>query len=369
MRKKKLGTFLSNTGLDLTLEGDTPTVPGVRSLCGVLICDETINASVSSSSGNDNDGSSVVLDSITSMSVFRIDSTISKLNAKNKRKILFGSVTSQTPTLTQVANGRKVDGLLKARRATVRVELVKQEDCQAEFTCQVRGSDNQGREVVSSTSLVQHQGQKGNQLNNGIVMPGMSLQLFALVQQLVSQSMGGLGKKIENLEDRIGHLQKELTDNIGLLQKELNDNIRLLQREMSDKGDSLENRMEDRIGQLQRGVTDRVGLLQTEVSANIGLLQKEVSANIGLMQTDFNDRTDSFERRLNTKLDFLENRVEDKIDNNNNLNKLIQLDSKVSTELAQFRTETKTDIMNSLNTLRQFPTGAGGGNKEFFGNF
>ncbi|KAK3782771.1 hypothetical protein RRG08_037768 [Elysia crispata] len=340
-------------GLDLTLEGDTPTVPGVRSLCGVLICDETINASVSSSSGNDNDGSSVVLDSITSMSVFRIDSTISKLNAKNKRKILIGSVTSQTPTLTQVANGRKVDGLLKARRATVRVELVKQEDCQAEFTCQVRGSDNQGREVVSSTSLVQHQGQKGNQLNNGIVMPGMSLQLFALVQQLVSQSMGGLGKKIENLEDRIGHLQKELTDNIGLLQKELNDNIRLLQREMSDKGDSLENRMEDRIGQLQRGVTDRVGLLQKEVSANIGLLQKEVSANIGLMQTDFNDRTDSFERRLNTKLDFLENRVEDKIDNNNNLNKLIQLDSKVSTELAQFRTETKTDIMNSLNTLRQ----------------
>ena len=115
-RKKKLDIFLSNTGLDLTLEGDTLTVPGVRSLCGVLICEETINASVSSSSGNDNDGSSVVLDSIISMSVFRLESPISKLDARNKREILVGSVTSQTPTLTQVANGRKVDGLLKAGR-------------------------------------------------------------------------------------------------------------------------------------------------------------------------------------------------------------------------------------------------------------
>ncbi|KAK3734917.1 hypothetical protein RRG08_038942 [Elysia crispata] len=296
-------------GLELTLEGDNPTVHGLRSLCGVLICEETINASISSSSDNDNDGSSVVLDSITSMSVFRLESPISKLDAKNKREILIGSITSQTPTLTQVANGRKVYGLLKAGRGTVRVELVKQEDCQAEFTCQVRGSYNQGREMVTSTSVVQHPGQKGNQLNNGIVMPEMSLQVFSLVHQLVSQSMEGLGKKMKNLEDKIGQLQKE----------------------MSDKSDSSEDRLNDRIG----------------------LLQKDVSDNVEQLQKYFNDKTDFFELRLDTKLDFFENRVEDKIDNNINLNKLIQLNSKVSIELAQFRTETKSDIMNTLGALRQ----------------
>ena len=267
-KKKHSVTFSQNTGLDLTLEGDIPTLPGKRRSCGVLKCAETINASIFSSPFNDNDGSSVVLDSITGMSVFRIDSTISKLDDKNKRKNFIGSVTSQTPTLTQVANGRKVDGLLKAERATVRVELYKQKDCQADFICQVRGSDNKGREVVTSTTLVQHPGQKGNQLNNGIVVPG--------IQQLVSQSLESLGKKIESLEDRIGQLHKEVTNSVGLLKKELNDNIALLQK-------------------------------------------------------DFNDRTDSFERRLDTKLDFFENRVEEKINNINNLNKL---DSKVSTELA-----------------------------------
>ncbi|KAK3734920.1 hypothetical protein RRG08_038944 [Elysia crispata] len=233
---------ISCNGLDLTLEGDTLTVPGVRSLCGVLICEETINASVSSSSGNDNDGSSVVLDSIISMSVFRLESPISKLDARNKREILVGSVTSQTPTLTQVANGRKVDGLLKAGRVQ----------------CELSWSS---KKTVKLSSLVKS-------------------------EQLMSHSIESLEKKMENLEDRIGQLQKESIDNIGQLQK------------------------------------------------------------------DFNDRTDFF-ARLDTKLDLFENRVEDKIDNNNNLNKLIQLDSKVSTELAQFRTETKSDIMNTLGALRQ----------------
>ena len=139
---------------------------------------------------------------------------------------------------------------------------------------------------MTSARLVQHPGEKKNLLNGGTVLPEISLQLFALLQQLMSHSIESLEKKMENLEDRIGQLQKESIDNIGQLQK------------------------------------------------------------------DFNDRTDFF-ARLDTKLDLFENRVEDKIDNNNNLNKLIQLDSKVSTELAQFRTETKSDIMNTLGALRQ----------------
>ena len=74
---------------------------------------------------------------------------------------------------------------------------------------------------------------------------------------------------------------------------------------------------------------------------------------IGQLQKYLEDRSISCERRLDDKLSSFENRIEDKIDNNNNLNKLIQLDSKVSSELEQFRTEAKADILGSLDTMGQ----------------
>ncbi|RUS82228.1 hypothetical protein EGW08_010004 [Elysia chlorotica] len=289
-------------GLDLTMERGHHGVLGTRSLCGVLICEETINASVSSSSGKDDSGSSIVFGSISSMSVFKTKSTSPKVDSRSNHETLLGSVTSQTPSVTRVANGRKIDGLLKDGKARIRVELLKEEDCQAKFSCQVRGLDIQGREVISSTSLIQSQVQNGNWVKDGGVMPGQSLQVFALLQQLVSQSVG-------KLEDR----------------------IELLSKEMSDKSDKLENRVEDRIGQLHTQMNDKLESLQKHV----------------------NDRTDAFEIRIDNRLNFFENRVEDKIDNNNNLNELIQLDSKVSSELAQFRIEAKADIRNSLDSLRQ----------------
>ena len=70
-----------------------------------------------------------------------------------------------------------------------------------------------------------------------------------------------------------------------------------------------------------------------------------------LLQVD--DRITQLQKDFNARTDSLENRMEDKIDNNNNLNKLMQLDFKVSAELAQFRAEAKSDIMDRLDTMTQ----------------
>ncbi|KAK3771548.1 hypothetical protein RRG08_066638 [Elysia crispata] len=236
--------------LGLVLKRETSAVSRDRRLCGVLICEEI----VSPTSDKARTVPSVVFDNIESMSVFKRVSTTSDVSASDKREDLIGSVTSEAPSLSQVANGRKIDGLLEAGRATIRVELVKQDDCQAEFVCQVRGLDTQGRQALSSSSLVPHPSQREDQVYDRREMPAMSLQLYTSLQQLISQSVEGLV-----------------------------------------------------------------------------------------------NRLDTFERRL----DVFENRIEDKIDNNNNLNKLIQLDSKVSTELAQFRTEARTDILDSLDTMKK----------------
>ena len=275
-------------GLQLTLNHDSPAVPGARIACGILTCEENTDDLVSSTSGSDQTGSSVSLKSISNMFVFKRASTRPGADKGNEREFLIASVTSQEPSLTRVENGIKVGGLLEAGRATLRVELFKESDCQAEFTCKVHGLDTLGREVVSTASLLQQRGQTQNQVDEGISMPAsaMSLQLLASIQQMISQSLKGLDEKIEQM-------QKDLSDQSGLKDK-----------------------VED-------------------------------------LRQDLNDRSYTFERRIEDRLLLFENRVEDKIDNNNNLNKLIQLDVKLSTELAQFRSEVKADILGSLDNLRE----------------
>ncbi|KAK3763499.1 hypothetical protein RRG08_060528 [Elysia crispata] len=261
--------IVSLHGLDLTMNRKAFHVSGARSLCGVLTCEEIITTSVSSTSDKHQVGTSVAFGSIVSLSILKRVASSPDGNSRGKKEVLLGSVTSQASSLSQVANGRKMDGLLEAGRATMRVELVKQDDCQAEFVCQVRGLDTQGTQVLSSASLMQNPIPTTNKILDVSLMPAMSLQLLTSLQQLISQSVRGLEEKIEQV-------QKELID-----------------------------------------------------------------------------RSSSFETRLDNKLNFFENRIEDKIDNNNNLNKLIQLDSKVSTELDQFHTEAKADIMDSLHTLEK----------------
>ena len=232
------------------------------------------------------------------MSIFKTRSISSHVRDERKREFLVASLTTENPNLTHVSNGRNIHGVLNVERASLRVKLVKQNDCQAEFTCQVHGLDNQGREVVSSASLQQRQDQSGNQLDAGHLMPSVSLQLLASIQQLVTQSVAGLEDKIDSVE-----------------------------RSMEDKIVYIDSRIADKVGQIQNRLDD--------------------------IQNDSKYQTDLLERRIDDKLDLFENRVEDKIDNNNNLNKLIQLDAKVSRALREFRTEAKVDIMNSLENLRK----------------
>ncbi|KAK3730411.1 hypothetical protein RRG08_034734 [Elysia crispata] len=130
-------------------------------ICSVFSCQEIANISISSKPDEDQAISSVVLNTIKYIHVFQRVSIKPRSIAGAKREDLIGSLTFQSTTLTRVVNGRKVDGLLEAGRATIRVELVKKKDCEAEYICQVRGLDVQSREVVNSANLVQQPDLRG----------------------------------------------------------------------------------------------------------------------------------------------------------------------------------------------------------------
>ncbi|GFR60639.1 ficolin-2 [Elysia marginata] len=93
--------------------------------------------------------------------------------------------------------------------------------------------------------------------------------------------------------------------------------------------------------------------LRTDLNGRIESFESKVNDQMRLLLKDLGDKSDTFEHRIDNKLGIFENRIEDKLDNNNNLNKLIQLDFKVSTYLDQFRSQAKTDIVGALENLKQ----------------
>ncbi|GFR79632.1 ficolin-1 [Elysia marginata] len=310
--------FVACHGLDLRFDREYPRVRGTRNTCGVLTCEEEINASNSSVSDKDQADPNVALNSILSLFVFKRRGSSIYDDTNDKRGVLLGSLTAQSPTITRISNGRKVDGLLQAGRAKLRVELVKREDCSAEFVCQVKGLDSQGREVVSTTNLVQRQSQDGYHSYDRNSMPAMSMQILTMVQQL-TQSINGLENRIE-------------------------DKMLSLEKSVRDEKSSLEEKIEDKISSLENNVENKISSLANKVDNEISSLEEKVEDKISHQQTDIATKIDTFEYRLNTKLDLLENRVESKIDNYGNLNKLMDLDSTVTRKQTDCRPEAKADI-------------------------
>ncbi|GFS21324.1 tenascin-R [Elysia marginata] len=261
-------------GLELMINRNVTYTAGTRSFCGVLTCTENAMAL---RIDQDKFDSAVTLKNISSMSVFKRVPTGAREDTFSEQELHVASVTKQEPILTRVANGRKVTGSLEAERATVRVELFKPSDCEAKFTCVVRGMDIQGSEAVSTSTVVKESCDAGSKMDDGKLLPAVALQLLTSLQQTLAQSVANLENKIEKMHATSVNI--------------------------------LENKLEE---------------LQT-----------------------------NFERRVGNRLDSFENRVEDKIDNNNNLNKLIELDVKISTSLTKFRSEASAVIANSLETLKQ----------------
>ncbi|GFS20212.1 BDR-repeat family protein [Elysia marginata] len=295
-------------GQKFSIDLENPsTTQGARNLCAVLTCEENTTISASSPQDRHQADTSVAFKNITSMGVFK---RVSLSNAQGQQEIPIGSVSTQNPSLMGVSDGRNVKGFLRQGSATLRVELVKQVDCQAEFVCQVRGLDHEGRELVSLVSLSQQPlPQKDKQVyDKNKVTPQVSFQFLSSIQQLIAQSMNNLENSVD--------------DKISTLENRLDDKISSLDNSVSDKISSLENRLEDKIIQQQK---------------------------------DFNDRVDSFEYRIDSKLDAFENRLEDKIDNNSNLNRLIQLEAKVASEQVNFCEGAASYISETLdNTTQRF---------------
>ena len=237
------------------------TIPqGGRVACGILTCIERSQDTTSPTSSaqmSDPSSSRNPVDSITRMAVYKTGPGGSAAHSDSEEATLLASVTSQQPTVSRVANAVKVDGRLESATTTIRLELFKQQDCRAEFTCEVLAVDALGRELVRTSHLMQQPqapppdmaGQKG-------WTPAVAMHLVDLAQQLntnmelIMSSMDDYRDRMSGVEAKVATLEKDLTQSMSSQDQGIDDKLRVTENRLEDKFDRLEDKfthMEDKI--------------------------------------------------------------------------------------------------------------------------
>ncbi|RUS82056.1 hypothetical protein EGW08_010186 [Elysia chlorotica] len=245
-------------GLEMSLELSSPGFQGRRSVCGLLICEENLGSNTSQSSDP------ATLHTISSMSIFRGAQGSSKDgNGDIASRRHIASLNQAQPKLVRVSDGFKVDGVLEPNMATLRLEMVKAEDCWAQYYCEVRTSDGQGNEFVQTGRLHQGYNQGGSKADEATMPQAESLQQMATLQQQVTWlgaslegklvsllgKMEALGEKVSAMETRQDLNQGRLEDKIASVKGD----VESLKDEINDK---IETRVVDKLCQMETKLSD-----------------------------------------------------------------------------------------------------------------
>ena len=209
------------------------------------------------------------------MTLFKTSPSVVSTSGNNKsgqRKTL-ATVSAEQPELEQVSYGRKVRGHLKDGRASLRVELSKQADCQAEFTCQVRGVDSQGKEVVSSHSLLQPHDQSDITPRDTGMAPVVIAQMLTVIQAL-DVKFAVLEKTTEKLEEKLEKTTESIEDKIEKTTESIEDKLEKTTESIEDKLEKTTESIEDKLEKTTESIEDKLNKLDDKLCK----LDSELSA-------------------------------------------------------------------------------------------
>ncbi|KAK3758754.1 hypothetical protein RRG08_013839 [Elysia crispata] len=198
--------------LELSLDFSTLSSLGHRGVCGILTCeaifkDDTNNMSTESTSNHS---------TISNMSIFKEgqSSSAGEDGSSSQAKYLITTLSVEQPKISRACNGIKVDGFLETGQAKLRLEMVKEANCFAVYSCEVRTSDSQGNKVVHTNRLHQRSEIRKSQARSTAMAPKVLLQQLALLQQQMSFMGASLDSEFKGVESRLNILQNRIEDKI-----------------------------------------------------------------------------------------------------------------------------------------------------------
>ncbi|GFO42444.1 ficolin-2 [Plakobranchus ocellatus] len=276
-------------GINLVLNRHIQVVAGSRITCGILLCEEKLTRPNIPSS------------SIFNMTVFKNQPSCPKTpEDESETRVLVASINSKDRNNSRITDDTRAFGLLGSRNASLRIEMFKPDDCRSSFTCEVQGLDSQGRSFLSTTTLLQQQGDN----HKGYEILDNSLKKFKNnVEGNIELAFTGFRNQAHSLENRMDSLQNRLGDKIDANLSAIKNQVQFLENRMEDKVDaklsafknqeqSFENKMEDKIDEKLSAFKNQVQSLESRLEDKI---DDELSA-------------------IKNQVQSLENRMEDTID-------------------------------------------------------
>ncbi|KAK3766484.1 hypothetical protein RRG08_059302 [Elysia crispata] len=187
--------------MELTLSRN---LPGSRLSCGVLICRERNLSSMG-------EGPRAILN----MTLFKKTTAgpVTIGGSNDGQLKLLASVSSTQPNLEQVYDGMKLYGVLNNGQATLRLELSKQADCLAEYICELQVVNAKGKQMLTSSRLVQHPDQGIFNAQDLSLTSSLLMRLTSVIEQM--------DVKLAVMDDRSLDLKKDLIDTRTNLEKTL----------------------------------------------------------------------------------------------------------------------------------------------------
>ncbi|GFN89600.1 ficolin-1 [Plakobranchus ocellatus] len=328
-------------GLELTLDLNGPSSDGRRETCGILTCNANLTQSEETISG---------------MNIFKKVQNGSNNSEKNKQNILVASLTLQQPFLTRVSDGVNVDGRLEAGQASIRMELTKQKDCEAKYTCEAKKLDNQRKESISSCQVLQRQVQDSNQEHDEPEATSEgSLPVLILLQQLDT--------KLTLLDSEVGSVENRLEDKISSLHEVIENTMESHTAnkvcEVDNKQSSIDSLI-NKISKLKNHFDKSLETLTIKFESS----QREFLANTAISNDVFNSTstTISITHDLLTELLALEQtdqldlkHLRDTVHQIHNSSRDLTKD--INKSLSQLETEFKTDLVQFQSDMNNITTG------------
>ncbi|RUS74987.1 hypothetical protein EGW08_017254 [Elysia chlorotica] len=306
-------------GLQFTLDRDMISTQGGRPACGVLSCVQRGHDSSSTTpSPQIDDGNySTPVSTVTRMAIYKTDVDSPGAQRDSRKPFLVASVNSQQPRVSRVANAIKVDGRLETSTTSIRLELFNQEDCRAEFTCQLVAVDAQGRELVRTSHLLQQPSSSASHSAGGQGWtPAVAMHLVDLAQDL-NTNMQLMRSAMDDFRDRLGGVE----DKVATSENGLSGGLKNLENRMEDKMERLEdkvNHLENKFSSTETNILNKIEETSVDKSFTnkINFLEAKLENHVGHYNNDDISMLWSNVTKINTNVASLKPFIQSVIDDN-----------------------------------------------------
>ncbi|GFN98866.1 hypothetical protein PoB_002537200 [Plakobranchus ocellatus] len=241
-------------GFDFTFNLTPVSNANTPQACGVLLCTEALHDSS--------------LDKSRKVAGLTIYKQGPKDDTTNGLWQQLASITPQSPSEYRVSDARRIVGSLNDTKATLKLELLKSEDCQSsQFSCIVHLVDSKNQTTLVQSIVGGEIDSSGNPEYD--IFPADSFPVStggkgALAIGNVEQLMSSLREKMsciesrlkdsdlkdDKLEDTIENLKASMVGEINKVDSKFRDHLSISQNRVEDRLDMLENRLEDKLLQL-----------------------------------------------------------------------------------------------------------------------